>query len=143
MLSPMVEFELSELPIDFAALRGRLGDPGCGAVVVFEGRVRELNRGRPVDRIEYEAYAPLALAEGRAVAAEAAAAHGLAEVLVVHRTGTVALGEIAVWIGVSAPHRAAAFAGCQQAIDTLKARVPIWKHEHYRDGGPEWLHPLP
>lgn len=139
----MVVFELSETPIDADALRRRLADHACGAVVVFEGRVREHNRGRPVDRIEYEAYPPLALAEGRAVAAEAAAAHGLAEVLIVHRTGTVALGEIAVWIGVSAPHRGAAFAGCQQAIDTLKARVPIWKHEHYRDGGPEWLHPLP
>lgn len=139
----MVEFELSDTPIDADALRRRLDQRGSGAVVIFEGRVREHNRGRPVDRIEYEAYAPLALAEGRAVAAESAAAHGLAEVLIVHRTGTVALGEIAVWIGVSAPHRGAAFAGCQQAIDTLKARVPIWKHEHYRDGGPEWLHPLP
>ncbi|MBK8066612.1 MAG: molybdenum cofactor biosynthesis protein MoaE [Rhodanobacteraceae bacterium] len=139
----MIEFELTDQPIDPDALRRRLSQSACGAVVTFEGRVRDHNRGRPVDRIVYEAYAPVAIAEGLAVAREQAAAHGLAEVLVVHRTGNVQLGELAVWIGVSSPHRAAAFAGCEGVIDTLKARVPIWKHEHYRDGGPEWLHPLP
>lgn len=139
----MIVFELCDTPLDAQALHRRLVDPASGAVVVFEGRVRRHNRGRPVERIVYEAYAPLALAEGQAVAAAASAAHGLCEVLIVHRTGSVALGELAVWIGVSAAHRGAAFAGCQQAIDTLKASVPIWKHEHYADGGPEWLHPLP
>lgn len=139
----MIEFELTDQPIDPDALRRRLSQSACGAVVTFEGRVRDHNRGRPVDRIVYEAYAPVAIAEGLAVAREQSAAHGLAEVLVVHRTGTVEIGDLAVWIGVSSPHRAAAFAGCAGVIDTLKARVPIWKHEHYRDGGPEWLHPLP
>ncbi len=123
----MIEFELTDQPIDPDALRRRLSQSACGAVVTFEGRVRDHNRGRPVDRIVYEAYAPVAIAEG----------------LAVHRSGTVEIGDLAVWIGVSAPHRAAAFAGCAGVIDTLKARVPIWKHEHYRDGGPEWLHPLP
>ena len=136
-------FELTTTPIDPDALRLRIDQPGCGAVVVFEGRVRDTNHARPVDRIVYEAYEPVALAEGQAVAAETAAIHNLAEVLIVHRTGTVAIGELAVWVGVCSTHRDAAFAGCAAAISAVKSRVPIWKHEHYRDGGPEWLHPLP
>jgi molybdopterin synthase catalytic subunit len=136
-------FELTTDAIDPDALRRRIEQPGCGAVVIFEGRVRDSNRERPVDRIVYEAYAPVAVAEGRAVAHETAVEHGLAEVLIVHRTGTVAIGELAVWVGVCSTHRDAAFTGCAAAISAVKARVPIWKHEHYRDGGPEWLHPLP
>lgn len=136
-------FELSEQPLDPDALRLRIDDPRCGAVVAFEGRVRDQNHGRPVDCIIYEAFAAVALAEGGAIVAEMQAAHQLSEVLVVHRVGKVELGDLAVWVGVSAPHRDAAFAGCAATISTIKARVPIWKHEHYRDGGPEWLHPLP
>jgi molybdopterin synthase catalytic subunit len=136
-------FELTSTPIDPDALRRRIDQPACGAVVIFEGRVRDHNRERPVDRIVYEAYAPVALAEGLAVAQETAASHSLVEVLIVHRTGTVPIGELAVWVGVCSTHRDAAFAGCAAAISAVKARVPIWKHEHYRDGGPEWLHPLP
>ena len=105
-------FELSEQLIDPDALRLRIDDAGSGAVVVFEGRVRDQNRGRPVDCIIYEAFAALAIAEGAAVVAEMKAAHQLSEVLVVHRTGKVQLGDLAVWVGVSAPHRDAAFAGC-------------------------------
>ncbi|MGE4069808.1 MAG: molybdenum cofactor biosynthesis protein MoaE [Lysobacterales bacterium] len=136
-------FELSTEALDPDALRRRIEDLGCGAVVLFEGRVRDRNRERPVERIVYEAFAAVALAEGNAVVAEMQSAHALSEVLVVHRTGEVGLGELAVWVGVSAPHRDAAFAGCAATISAIKARVPIWKHEHYRDGGPEWLHPLP
>ncbi len=136
-------FELTTDAIDPDALRLRIDQSGCGAVVIFEGRVRDSNRERPVDRLVYEAYEPVAMAQGRAVAEETAVAHGLAEVLVVHRTGIVAIGELAVWVGVCSTHRDAAFAGCAWAIAAIKARVPIWKHEHYRDGGPEWLHPLP
>ena len=138
-----VLFELTDAPLQPDALRLRLDQPGSGAVVIFEGRVRDQNRERPVDHIDYEAYAPLALSEGQAVATEVAALHALSEVLIVHRTGRVDLTDLAVWVGVSAPHRDAAFAGCAAAISAVKARVPIWKHEHYRDGGPEWLHPLP
>jgi molybdopterin synthase catalytic subunit len=129
--------------LDPDALRRRLDHAGSGAVVIFEGRVRDRNRERPVDHILYEAYPPVALAEGLAVVAEMVAAYQLSELLIVHRTGHVGLGDLAVWVGVSAPHRDAAFAGCAAAISAVKARVPIWKHEHYRDGGPEWLHPLP
>lgn len=137
------QFELSEHRLNPDALRLRFDDSACGAVVIFEGRVRDRNHDRPVDYLIYEAYAALALAEGGAVVAEMLQTHRLSQVLVVHRTGLVQLGELAVWVGVSAAHRDAAFSACAATISAIKARVPIWKHEYYRDGGPQWLHPLP
>jgi molybdopterin synthase catalytic subunit len=136
-------FELTSTPIDAAHLRSQIEDLDCGAVVTFEGRVRRQNHGRPVDRIVYEAYEPAAIAEGQAVADETVKLHAVARVLIVHRLGTVGLSDLAVWIGVASVHRDVAFTACAFAISALKARVPIWKHEHYTDGGPEWLHPLP
>jgi len=136
-------FELTAEAIDPDQLRRRIQDQECGAAVIFEGRVRRNNHGRPVDHIFYEAFEPAARSEGFAVVTETSALHATTRVLIVHRLGRVALGEIAVWVGVTSIHRDAAFAACAHAIATLKARVPIWKHEHYTDGGPEWLHSLP
>ena len=136
-------FELTAVPIDPEHWRAQLDDLDCGAAVTFEGRVRRNNRGRPVEHIVYEAFEPMALAEGLTVAEETAKLHEVTRVLIVHRLGTVPLGQLAVWIGVASVHRDVAFMACAFAIASLKARVPIWKHEHYADGGPEWLHPLP
>jgi molybdopterin synthase catalytic subunit len=136
-------FALSDQPIDAAALRTRLEHPTAGAVCVFEGVVRDHNEGRAVSALRYEAYAELALREGARLVDEARARWPLLAVACVHRTGDLALGDLAVWVGVAAAHRAAAFEACRFLIDETKVRVPIWKHEAYADGGApsRWLHP--
>ncbi|SDS19659.1 ThiF family adenylyltransferase [Opitutus sp. GAS368] len=132
-------FELTAVSLDPAALLARLGRPDAGANVVFEGRVRNHHRGRPVTHLEYEAFDDLALAEGAAVVAEAEQLHPGAHVLCVHRTGSLAVGELAVWIGVAAAHRQTAFAACRHVIEELKRRLPVWKKEHHPDGAAEWV----
>jgi molybdopterin synthase catalytic subunit len=135
-------FELSTRPIDAAGLRARLEHPAAGAICVFEGVVRDHNAGRAVAGLRYEAYAELAVREGERIVAEARSRWPLLAVACVHRTGELALGELAVWVGVAAAHRAPAFEACRYLIDETKARVPIWKRECYADGGSaQWLHP--
>lgn len=132
-------FELTTSPIDPAALRARLEAPEAGALTVFEGRVRNHHLGRPVTKLEYEAFDDLALREGEAIVAEAGRMHPGTKVLCVHRTGTLAIGGIAVWIGVASAHRAAGFAACRHVIEELKLRLPVWKKEHHPDGAAEWV----
>lgn len=134
-------FSISGTPIDAARLQRELEDACVGAVVCFEGRVRDRSGGRAVDGLSYQAYAELAEAEGRRIVEEARGRFEVERISCVHRVGDLALGEIAVWTGVSASHRAAAFDACRYVIDQVKARVPIWKREHYVDGDSEWLHP--
>jgi molybdopterin synthase catalytic subunit len=134
-------FVLSDTAFDIAPLRARLLDDRAGAYASFEGWVRDHNQGRAVAGLAYEAYAALAEAEGAKVLAEARAKFEIVEVACVHRVGELALGELAVWVGVSAAHREAAFAACRYVIDELKARVPIWKRERYEDGEAVWQHP--
>ncbi|MBS0376377.1 MAG: ThiF family adenylyltransferase [Proteobacteria bacterium] len=132
-------FAFSERPLDLAAEHGRLADPACGGYASFEGWVRDFNDGRPVQRLEYEAYVELAVKEGERIVAEAIARFGVSHARCVHRVGDLALGELAVWVGVSAPHRGEAFAACRYIIDEVKHRVPIWKKEHYVDGDSGWV----
>jgi molybdopterin synthase catalytic subunit len=113
-------------------------DPAAGAVVTFVGTTRNENAGRRVIRLEYEAYAAMAVSEMRALAAEAARRWPLRRVAMVHRTGRVPIGQASVAIAVSAGHRREAFAACHWLIDRLKEVVPIWKREHYR-GGVIWI----
>ena len=137
----MKHFRLSETPIDAAALRTTLEDPAAGGCVTFEGWVRNHNEARAVTRLDYQAFAPLAEGEGEAILAEATARFALRAARCVHRVGALAIGDMAVWVGVSADHRDAAFAACRWIIDEVKRRVPIWKNEHYADGESGWLHP--
>lgn len=137
----MKVFALCNTLIDADELRRALADHDVGAVVTFEGRVRDHNDGRAVSGLAYEAYAELAEAEGAHIIDEARAQFAIVQVSCVHRVGELTLGELAVWVGVSAAHREAAFAACRYVIDEVKARVPIWKREHYLEGGAEWLHP--
>jgi molybdopterin synthase catalytic subunit len=137
----MKGFRLSGEPIDARVEQRHLEDAGAGACVSFEGWVRDHNEGRSVERLEYQAYAELAESEGEAVLAEAMANHLLRSARAVHRTGSLAIGEMAVWVGVSADHRGDAFAACRWIIDEIKRRVPIWKNEHYANGDSGWLHP--
>ncbi len=135
----MQPFVFSTLPIDTAHGRAALADPACGGYATFEGWVRDHNEGRAVRRLEYEAYAALAEREGERIVAEAVAKYGVQHAACIHRIGDLALGEMAVWVGVSSRHRAEAFAACRYIIDEVKHRVPIWKKEHYVDGDSGWV----
>jgi molybdopterin synthase catalytic subunit len=137
----MSAFRLSEDTLDVAALARGLASASTGACVSFEGWVRDRNEGKAVQKLAYQAYAPLALAEGERIVAEAVAQFAIERAVCVHRTGELAIGDLAVWVGVSAAHRDAAFAACRYVIDEIKRRVPIWKNEFYRDGASGWLHP--
>jgi len=135
----MSAFRLSAGAIDERALRRELADPRCGGYACFEGWVRNHHEGQPVTRLEYEAFEPLALSEGEKIIAEARARFGVQQALCVHRTGALELGEIAVWVGVAAPHRDEAFRACRYLIDEIKHRLPIWKKEHYASGDSGWV----
>ncbi|HET9694237.1 MAG TPA: ThiF family adenylyltransferase [Steroidobacteraceae bacterium] len=135
----MQAFSFSTVPLDTAAYRAALADPSCGGYASFEGWVRDHNEGRQVRRLEYEAFAALAVREGERIVAEAIEKYGVRGAACVHRIGDLSLGEMAVWVGVSAPHRGEAFAACRYIIDEVKHRVPIWKKEHYVDGDSGWV----
>ena len=137
----MARFELSPTPFDTATLRARLLDARVGAYASFEGWVRDHTDGRSVHGLRYESYDVLAQREGEAIIEEALARFDILDAACVHRTGDLAIGELAVWVGVTAAHRDAAFAACRHVIDEVKSRVPIWKHERYVEGDAGWLHP--
>lgn len=132
-------FALSPSPIDPANLMERLNHPAAGAYASFEGWVRNHNEGQPVTRLEYEAYAPVAEKEGEAILDEARRRFAIVGAICIHRVGTLEIGDIAVWVGVTAAHRGAAFDACRYVIDEVKSRVPIWKKEHYTSGDSGWV----
>ena len=123
---PRLHVRVSEEPLSLQALSRAVGDPGSGAIVIFQGVTRE------VERLEYEAYVAMAQERIEAIARECIAAHRLRAAAVEHRVGSVPRGEPSVIVAVSAPHRDEAFAGAREAIDRLKAEAPIWKREHDR-----------
>jgi sulfur-carrier protein adenylyltransferase/sulfurtransferase len=135
----MSRFDLSGEAVDLAALREALQHPGSGGFCTFEGWVRDSNEGRDVDGLEYEAYADLARAEGDLIIEEAVARYGVTDARCVHRTGSLRVGDLAVWVGVAAAHRDEAFRACRYIIDEIKHRLPIWKKEHYLDGDTAWV----
>lgn len=138
----MSGFRLQDTPLDIAGLRAPLSHAHAGAYASFEGWVRDHHDGRAVVGLFYEAYAALAEAEGERVVAEARVKFEVVDVRCVHRVGELAIGELAVWVGVTAAHRGAAFDACRYVIDEIKSRVPIWKHERYAQGEASWKHPL-
>jgi molybdopterin synthase catalytic subunit len=132
-------FRISAEPLDLIALKTDLLDPRAGACVTFEGWVRNHNEGKPVQALDYEAYAELAEAEGNRILIEARKKFAVQTVSAVHRVGALQIGDLAVWVGVGSAHRGEAFEACRYIIDEVKARVPIWKKEHYADGASEWI----
>lgn len=136
-------FALTDTAIDAAALRHHLTQaPECGAFTSFEGWVRNHNDGKAVDYLIYSTYAELAQKQGEAVIAAAKARFAIHNAVCVHRHGRLDIGDMAVWVGVTAGHRDAAFAACRFIIDTVKAEVPIWKQEFYSGQAaakPAWL----
>jgi molybdopterin synthase catalytic subunit len=135
----MRAFSFSAEPFSPEALRVGLADPACGGYASFEGWVRNHNEGRRVLRLEYEAYETLGVKEGERIVAEALERFGVRRIACVHRVGDLAIGELAVWVGVSAAHRDEAFAACRYVIDEVKQRLPIWKKEHYPEGDSGWV----
>lgn len=135
----MRAFEFSQAPLDPAALARSLADPAAGGFASFEGWVRNHDAGRLVTGLDYEAFEELAVAEGERIVAAAAQRHGVRAARCVHRVGTLGIGELAVWVGAAAAHRAEAFAACREIIDEIKHRLPIWKKEHYESGDSGWV----
>jgi len=132
-------FRFSGAPLDTAALQREMRDESCGGFAAFEGWVRNHNEGQAVTRLEYEAFAELAEKEGARIVDEAIVRFGATRAACVHRVGSLALGDVAVWVGVSAAHRDEAFRACRFIIDEVKHRVPIWKKEHYVNGDSGWV----
>jgi molybdopterin synthase catalytic subunit len=116
-----------------------VGSAADGAVLLFLGTVRDRNDARPVRGMRYDAYAGMAEDVLRTIADEAAEIAGSDRIAVVHRTGELAIGDISVAIAVSTPHRAAAFDAARHVIEQIKVRLPVWKREHYTEGGSRWL----
>ncbi len=135
----MSVFRIQATAIDTAALRTALEHPSAGACVTFEGWVRDHNEGREVVRLEYETHSPIATTEGDRVLADANDKFDIISAHAVHREGSLEIGECAVWVGVVAAHRDAAFEACRYIIDEIKVRLPIWKKEHYANGDSGWV----
>jgi len=135
----MTAFTFSNTAIDVNELRAQLTDPACGGYCAFEGWVRNNNEGHNVTRLEYEAFVDLAIKEGERIVAEAVKRFGIGKAACVHRVGSLAIGDVAVWVGVSSGHRDEAFRACRYIIDEVKHRVPIWKKEHYENGDSGWV----
>jgi molybdopterin synthase catalytic subunit len=131
-------FAIIEGPLNASAVAELVADPGCGAVATFTGAVRHVNLGRRVERLEYEAYAPLAVRTFERIAAEAAERWPGTALAVHHRVGRLNVGEASVVIAAAAAHRADAFAVCRYAIERVKQIAPIWKREHFA-GGEVWI----
>ena len=136
-----MRFSLSHEPVEPERLRRELKDVSAGGYCAFEGWVRNHHLGRDVTSLTYEAYEPMALKQGDRVLEEALAKFEIIDARAVHRIGDLRPGDLAIWIGVTAAHRAEAFEACRYLIDTIKDTVPVWKHEFYADGTGEWVDP--
>src|SRR3546814_11064728 len=139
----MPRFSLSPEPFAVEPLREAMDDARAGAYAGFEGRVRDHNDGRAVDGLHYEAYAALAEAEGERVLSEALERFDILDARCVHRTGDLVIGDIAVWVGVTAAHRDAAFAACRHILHEAQPRRPIWKRARPAPAGARGRHPPP
>jgi molybdopterin synthase catalytic subunit len=124
-------------PVDVRAL-DHTADDGRGGIVRFLGVVRDSSNGRAVTGLSYEAYDAMALTVFETIEEEARERYGDVRLTIVHATGELKVGDVAVAVVAAAPHRAAAFDACRYAIDELKRRAPIWKHERYADGDARW-----
>jgi molybdopterin synthase catalytic subunit len=128
-------------PIDSLAVLREVESPAHGAAILFVGNVRETNDGRAVDGMEYTAYVAMAEKEMAAIAREARDRFSGSFVVIVHRIGELSIGDASVAIATANAHRDAAYQASRYVIEQLKARVPIWKREHYTDGTREWIDP--
>jgi molybdopterin synthase catalytic subunit len=130
--------ELREQPLSVDEVSAAVSEPAAGGTALFLGTVRDHDAGRVVTGLSYTAH-PTAEAELRRVAEKVAASHGVLAMAAVHRVGDLRVGDLAVIVGASCPHRAEAFTACRAMIDELKRSVPIWKRQQFADGDSEWV----
>ncbi|MBB3043329.1 molybdenum cofactor biosynthesis protein MoaE [Nocardioides soli] len=130
--------DLRETPLDVAEVVAALDDDASGGLTLFVGRVRDHDGGKDVDGLDYSAH-PTALERMREVCERIAASYDVHGVAAVHRVGTLAIGDVAVIVATASAHRGVAFDASRALIDTLKAEVPIWKHQRFGDGTEEWV----
>lgn len=133
-------FDITDQPINSHPLIIALQHDQAGALVTFEGWVRDHNDGKSVGSLEYQIYKELAIKEGLKIIEEAKEKYSLHQAIAVHRSGHLQIGETAVWVGTVASHRHPAFGATQYIIDQIKARLPIWKKEHYLNHPAEWVY---
>jgi molybdopterin synthase catalytic subunit len=127
-------FKIVSDPIEKYLDDVNLREDSLGAVITFEGRVRDENNGRTVTRLDYEAYDELASNEAETIFEELRNRFDIENIAAFHRVGQLEPGELAFWVGVSTGHRDPAFKGCRYVVDEIKRRIPVWKKEHYADG---------
>jgi len=131
--------ELTRDPIDVVALQNAAKRADCGALALFLGTTRDHHEGRRVVRLAYQAYDRMALPALERIERDAVSRFGVASCRIVHRLGEVPVAEVSVAVAVAAAHRGPAFDACRWAMDELKRSVPIWKQEHFAEGGVEWV----
>lgn len=132
-------FALLDASIDENALKNHLRHESCGAIATFEGLVRNHNNQQTVEKLTYYAYEKLALNQGKKIISEAKQKFDIHQAIAIHRIGALAIGDMAVWIGVASSHRHQAFEACRWILDAIKADVPIWKQEYYPHQSSQWL----
>ena len=135
----MVVAEVTEQPLDAGELLRRLGSASDGAVVAFEGRVRDHNDGRTVSCLHYDTYRAMATEVLQEIAAEVMRRGDVSAIAVRHRIGSLAPSVVSLVVVAAAAHRRGAFEACSQVIEELKRRLPLWKREEYADGTSRWL----
>lgn len=134
-------FRVTSEPLDVQQVHNLVKKPTDGAVVTFDGIVRNNFDGRPVRHLEYEAYASMAEKKMAEIAKEVRDKFAVGQVAMVHRVGRLEIGESSILIAVAAPHRQPAFEACSYAMDRVKQEVPVWKKEHFIDGEAHWVQP--
>jgi len=132
----LIDVRAAELSVD--EVRAAVADPAAGGIALFAGAVRDSDHDRAVTGLSYSAH-PSAAGELRRVAEVIAGKFRVTGIAAVHRVGDLAIGDLAVVVAVSSPHRAEALDACRALIDELKATVPIWKHQRFADGASEWV----
>ncbi len=136
-----IRLSITEQPIDYTALTESVRSNLCGSVVLFLGTVRELTGDKKTSSLEYEAYEEMAIIELRRLIEMAMQKWPIEKVSITHRVGHLELGEIAVGIAISTPHRKEGFDAAQYLMSQIKETVPIWKKENWADGSTDWVHP--
>lgn len=129
---------IRDTPLSVDEVLRAVGDPGAGGTALFVGAVRDQDHARPVTRLSYSAH-PSAEQRLRVLMEKIATDYPVKAMAAVHRVGDLEIGDLAVVVAVSCPHRGEAFEACRRLIDDLKATVPIWKHQLFADGDAEWV----
>lgn len=133
--------ELTDAPIDAERIRHAVTSPTCGAIVLFLGTTRQFTDAKETFTLSYSAYAPMAQSQMEKLSAQAQARWPVEKCAIAHRLGEVPIGEASVAVAVSSPHRRDAFEAASWLMDRLKELVPVWKKEHWANGGTDWVHP--